>query len=321
MGTSGHQMPVACGWGDLRGLSSPLSFGRMANPLIVEEPWFWGCGQTNTSCKMVKGKLVEAGKWPWQVSILFMGMYICSGSVIHHLWVLTAAHCLERSLDASKYSVMVGAQHLSANDTQLPLARLVIHENFKSLISDDIALLKLKDPILWSPMVQPICLPTTKLVPEVGSSCWAIVWGRPSVRVATKSPYSLQEVSVRIINSETCNQQYQFLYLKGQKKIMGKDMLCTSSEWGADSCQVNSGSSLVCQVNKTWIQMGVESWSFSCKQHHFPNIYTSTSHFTHWIQRQIADVQFKSRAQPTFLSPTLHTDYILLVSLGSLRLL
>lgn len=63
---------------------------------LSSEPWFWGCGQTNLSCKMVKGKLVEAGKWPWQVSILFMGMYICSGSVIHHQWVLTAAHCLER---------------------------------------------------------------------------------------------------------------------------------------------------------------------------------------------------------------------------------
>lgn len=182
---------------------------------LSSEPWFWGCGQTNLSCKMVKGKLVEAGKWPWQVSILFMGMYICSGSIIHHQWVLTAAHCLERSvgaagpggpvrlgfwesqgygwrpasyprpcrsLDASKYSVIVGAQHLPANGTQLPLVRLATHENFKDLISDDIALLKLKDPILWSPLVQPICLPTTKLMPPIGASCWAMVWGRPSVK-------------------------------------------------------------------------------------------------------------------------------------------
>uniref|UniRef100_G1PJ59 tryptase n=1 Tax=Myotis lucifugus TaxID=59463 RepID=G1PJ59_MYOLU len=238
---------------------------------------------------MVKGKLVEAGKWPWQVSILFLGMYICSGSVIHHQWVLTAAHCLERSLDASKYSVIVGVQHLPANGTQLPLIRLVTHENFKDLISYDIALLKLKDPILWSPLVQPICLPTTKLVPPIGASCWAIVWGRPSVKVPPRPPYSLQEVSVKILKSEICSQQYQFLFLKGQKKFIGKDVLCASLEWGADSCQVNSGSSLVCQVNKTWVQMGVESWSFSCKQHHFPNIYTSTSHFTQWIKQQITD--------------------------------
>ncbi|XP_036189748.1 serine protease 46-like [Myotis myotis] len=323
MGASGagHQLSMACGLGDLHGLSSPLSFARIGNPLIVEEPWFWGCGQTNLSCKMVKGKLVEAGKWPWQVSILFMGMYICSGSIIHHQWVLTAAHCLERSLDASKYSVIVGAQHLPANGTQLPLVRLVTHENFKDLISDDIALLKLKDPILWSPFVQPICLPTTKLVPPIGASCWAIVWGRPSVKVPPRPPYSLQEVSVKIIKSEICNQQYQFLFLKGQKKFIGKDMLCASLEWGVDSCQVNSGSSLVCQVNKTWVQMGVESWSFSCKQHHFPNIYTGTSHFTQWIKQQITDVKFISRAHPAFLSPALCTGYILLVSLGSLWLL
>lgn len=60
-------------------------------------PWFWSCGQTNISCKIVNGKVVEVGKWPWQVSILFLGMYVCSGSLIHHHWILTAAHCLQRS--------------------------------------------------------------------------------------------------------------------------------------------------------------------------------------------------------------------------------
>lgn len=60
-------------------------------------PWFWSCGQTNITCKVVNGKVVEVGKWPWQVSILFLGVYICSGSLIHHHWILTAAHCLQRS--------------------------------------------------------------------------------------------------------------------------------------------------------------------------------------------------------------------------------
>lgn len=62
------------------------------------EPWFWGCGQANVSCKVVKGKLVEMGKWPWHVSLLYLGIYICSGSLVHQQWVLTAAHCLERSV-------------------------------------------------------------------------------------------------------------------------------------------------------------------------------------------------------------------------------
>ncbi|XP_016058238.1 PREDICTED: putative serine protease 46 [Miniopterus natalensis] len=303
------------------GVTSPLAFGRLGNPLYVEEPFYWGCGQTNMSCKVVKGKLVEVGKWPWQVSILFLGMYVCSGSLIHHRWILTAAHCLERSLNPDQYSVMVGVQHLPEKGTHLPLAHIVIHENFKNLIANDIALLKLKDPVLWSPLVQPICLPTTNLRPSVGTSCWAIVWGRTDTKVTPKPPYSLQEVSVKIIKHQICDRQYQFLFLKGQKKFIGKEMLCASSEWGADSCQMNSGSPMVCQVNKTWVQMGVESWSFSCKQHHYPNIYTSTSLFTQWIRKQIGDVKFISRAHSAFLSPVFHTGYILLVSLGSLWLL
>lgn len=72
----------------------------LTRPLLSfsSEPWFWGCGQTNLSCKVVNGKVVDVGKWPWQVSILFLGVYICSGSLVHHQWVLTAAHCFQRSV-------------------------------------------------------------------------------------------------------------------------------------------------------------------------------------------------------------------------------
>lgn len=67
--------------------------------------------------------------------------------------------------------------------------------------------------------------------------------------------------------------------------------------------------------------MGVMSWSFSCNQHRFPGLYTSTSHFTKWIKKQISDVRFVSRAGPAFLSPVFLTSCILLLSLGSLWLL
>lgn len=74
---------------------------------------------------------------------------------------------------------------------------------------------------------------------------------------------------------------------------------------------------MVCQVNKTWVQMGVMSWTFSCKQHRFPGVYTSTSYFTHWIRRQMTEVAFLSRAHLAVLSPVLLTACVLLGSLGS----
>lgn len=58
--------------------------------------------------------------------------------------------------------------------------------------------------------------------------------------VAPNTSYSLQEVAVKIIKSRICRQQYQYLFLKDQKKFIGKDMLCASWKWGVESCQVRS---------------------------------------------------------------------------------
>uniref|UniRef100_A0A8D1HIH2 tryptase n=1 Tax=Sus scrofa TaxID=9823 RepID=A0A8D1HIH2_PIG len=310
---------MACGPGDLQGLTPPFPSARAENNFYLEGSWFQACGQSQISCKNVKGKLVEVGKWPWQVSILFLGMNICSGSLIHHQWVVTAAHCLERSKDPRSYSVKMGIQQLSENGTELSVTRVRIHEDFINLISQDIALLKLKDPISWSPLIQPVCLPSPKLKPSLGSMCWVIGWGQTDTQ-GKRGPKVL-EVAVRIVNNKICNEQYKFLFLKDQKKLIGSDMICASAQWGTDTCQSNSGGSLVCQVNKTWIQMGVMSWSFICRQRRLPGIYTSISHFTDWIKRQVNDVRFVSGARPAFLSPVFLTGYILLVSLGSLWLL
>ncbi|KAL6031518.1 hypothetical protein STEG23_005896, partial [Scotinomys teguina] len=226
-----------------------------------------------------------------------------------------------RSKDPANYTVKVGVQNLPDNSSELMVTNIVIHENFNNHMAHNIAILKLKYPVTWSPLIQPICLPTTNFKPTIGSMCWVIGWGQEKTKGATKLPYSVQGLAVRIVNNEICNQRYQFLLMKNQKKFIGNDMLCTSSEWGLDTCQDTSGSSLVCQMNKIWIQMGVVTWNFGCGRRQFPSIYTSTSHFTQWIKKQIGDMSFASMAVPSFLSPFLLTGYILLVSLGSLWLL
>nr|XP_023403891.1 putative serine protease 46 [Loxodonta africana] len=303
------------------GLAQPVSTLSLV-------PLFGVCGQTNISCRVVKGKVVEEGKWPWQVSILFLGIYVCSGSIFHEQWVLTAAHCLQRSRNQSQYSVRVGHQRSPEAGIQLPISRIVIHESFSNLASQDIALLKLQNPISWSPNIQPICLPDARHKLPLGSICWVIGWGHvgkqgttASSGTSTPAPYSLQEIAIKIVHNDVCNEKYRFLLKRGQKFFIGKDMLCGKSQRGVASCQGSSGNPLVCRVNRTWIQMGLVSWGFSCAQSRFPSIYTSTSYFNLWIKNQVSDVKFISRASPAFLSPVFLTGYILLVSLGSLWLL
>lgn len=65
---------------------------------LSSDSWFWACGHTNVSHEVKQGKLVEVGRWPWQVSILFLSLHLCSGSFIHQQWILTAAHCILRSV-------------------------------------------------------------------------------------------------------------------------------------------------------------------------------------------------------------------------------
>ncbi|CAO2633411.1 Serine protease 46 [Lemmus lemmus] len=174
---------MACESVDPQGLlPHPLSSVRFENLPYVEGPWYWSCGQTNVSCKLVNGKVVEVGRWPWQVSILFLGLYVCSGSLIHHSWILTAAHCLQRSKDPINYTVKVGVQNLPDNSSELLLTNIVIHEKFNNHMSYNIAILKLKYPVAWSPLVQPICLPTINFKPTIGTMCWVIGWGKEKTK-------------------------------------------------------------------------------------------------------------------------------------------
>ncbi|KAK2508211.1 hypothetical protein MC885_000301 [Smutsia gigantea] len=253
---------MACGLRDLQGLASPFASAKLENHFYIEdrappamclckqgEPWFRGtCGQTNISCKTVQGKLVEVCKWPWQVSTLFLGVYMCSGSLIHRQGTLTAARCLQRSKDPEMYTVRVGVQRLPENSTQLMLTRVVIHKDFNNLISHDIALLQLREPISWSPPPRPSSLPTQHQTQAIdwnhllGDGGWGTHrfsrWHKG--HVTPKPPRSLQEVAVKILNNDICNHQYQFLFLKGQKSFIGNDMLCANSQWGVDTCQVRS---------------------------------------------------------------------------------
>lgn len=86
----------------------------------------------------------------------------------------------------------VGVQTLPDNSTsELLVTRIVIHENFINHMSHDIAILKLKYPVTWSPLIQPICLPSINFKPSIGTMCWVVGWGLENA----KGEYRRAEVS------------------------------------------------------------------------------------------------------------------------------
>ncbi len=46
--------------------------------------------------KVVGGTFSEPGKWPWLVAVYKNGNFHCGGAILDEIWVLTAAHCVNK---------------------------------------------------------------------------------------------------------------------------------------------------------------------------------------------------------------------------------
>ena len=40
------------------------------------------------------GQLSTLGKWPWVVSLSYLGQPFCAGAIISERWIVTAGHCV-----------------------------------------------------------------------------------------------------------------------------------------------------------------------------------------------------------------------------------
>lgn len=56
-----------------------------------------GCGRRpGTSVgKVVGGVVTIVDDWPWQIMMKNNGRFLCGGSVLNSIWIITAAHCTD----------------------------------------------------------------------------------------------------------------------------------------------------------------------------------------------------------------------------------
>ena len=129
--------------------------------------------------RVIGGQDAAKGAWPWQAGIYRRDYFICGGTLIAPNWVLTAAHCVVSGgsvASASDFEVVVGDLHREINDTteqrhQVDL--IIAHPNYDgSSINNDIALMKLKTPVMINNHVLTACIPNKTDVIPVGSQCF-----------------------------------------------------------------------------------------------------------------------------------------------------
>ncbi|XP_031749233.1 serine protease 27-like [Xenopus tropicalis] len=204
------------------------------------------CGRRQLLSRIMGGQDSKAGMWPWQVMIYSEAFELCGGSLITNNWVVSAAHCFNRTKPPSFYTVYLGVYQISVlngNEVAMPIKQFIVHPNYTVPENgSDIALVELSGDIIYTNHIQPVCLPTGGVNLPTGLQCWVTGWGNIASNVSLPEPNTLQEVAVPLIGNQQCNALFQVPSpIDPKTYVISNDMLCAGFiDGGKDSCQVSN---------------------------------------------------------------------------------
>uniref|UniRef100_A0A8C0JAG0 Peptidase S1 domain-containing protein n=1 Tax=Chelonoidis abingdonii TaxID=106734 RepID=A0A8C0JAG0_CHEAB len=251
------------------------------------------CGRPRAQYRNVGGEDSMEGEWPWQASLLWNNKHQCGGSLISNQWVVTAAHCFQRT-NTSNYMVLLGVNKLANSQPHklsLGVKRIIRHPKYiGESSSGDIALVELERPIQYTDYILPICLPAASVQFPAGMKCWVTGWGN----IQEGDNNYLMTLQVPIIDQRTCKYLYSMaLGGKFPPKSIQDDMMCAGyAEGMKDTCKGDSGGPLVCKASKEWLLAGIVSWGEGCAIKNRPGVYIRLTSYEAWIHDHVPDIEF-----------------------------
>ncbi|XP_033935445.1 coagulation factor VII isoform X2 [Pseudochaenichthys georgianus] len=230
--------------------------------------------------RIVGGEDCPKGECPWQVLLVYKGKGFCGGVIFKPFWILTASHCIEDT-EVQLLQVVAGEHNTAVSEGTeqlISVSQILMHEGYvKHTADNDIALLKLSSPVIFSAFAVPACLPTRSLAER---ELWAVSehtvsgWGRRAENGPTSTV--LRRLKVPRIRTQQCEEQ------SGVK--LTANMFCAGYiEGRQDSCKGDSGGPLVTQYHRTTFLLGIVSWGRGCARPGNYGIYTRVSNFLPWI--------------------------------------
>jgi secreted trypsin-like serine protease len=225
---------------------------------------------------IVGGSFAVKNEFPHQVALILRGSLRCGGSIITEQFVLTAAHCLVNKQYLNQFEVLAGANNLGDKDGQrYKIIDEVPHEGYGDHgNTDDIALLIVEKPFIFSESVKPIELQTSEL--EIGSEIKIIGWGKTSAYGQISQDLKYNTVTVQS-NNQCGGIQYNGLICLGHPKDNG-------------ACNGDSGGSAISQEGKL---VGVANFVMVACGTTYPDGYAKVSFYNDWINSNMDKLEEK----------------------------
>ncbi|KAL7302838.1 hypothetical protein TKK_0004070 [Trichogramma kaykai] len=223
--------------------------------------------------KIIGGKIAAIKKFPYQGQLIARGRMKCGVSIISDYWLVTAAHCIVGTQFLLPRKIITGTRFNRRGGTMREIDYIVEHPRYDWRIYDnDIALIKLKKPIVFDATQRPIQL--TDRPVKVGDKVLISGFGH-TVNNGGVTSQQLLKATVYASDRESCRK----IYLQTNDTVT-RNMFCA---WALarDACQGDSGGPAVVDGKLA----GIVSFGDDCGSATFPGVYTEVHNYLAWIAR------------------------------------
>jgi len=232
--------------------------------------------------RIIGGLTARSNSWPWQIMLRGTNN-LCGGALIDTRHVLTAAHCIKTPFQASDYKVIIGAHEVNKPmymEQELSVSKIWVHEQYnETTTANDVAVIRLTNPVQISDKVNVICLPGAEARNE-NDTVWVSGWGRTA-------PGGQSSPILKQTQMDTKGNQCRTY---GAAAFSLEKQICAGKHGVGYTCQGDSGGPLMYEHQGRWYLNGVVSYGATdCGVGAgTPAVFARVTYYLPWIRSKMS---------------------------------